>query len=132
MARRLLLVFGVLALAGCSNMCGAASSQASQASPQATATLAAAVADASCQAESTSRSLNSNTPTSYTITNHTSVVLTLFWLNFQGQRVRYFDLAPAETKNQGTYVTHPWVAADPNGTCIHLFLVVQPVHITIG
>ncbi len=92
----------------------------------------APIADASCKAESGSHSVNSNTPATFTISNQTSVTLTLFWLNFQGQRVKYFDLAPGRTQSQGTFVTHPWVVADPQGGCIRLFLVTDPIHITIG
>jgi hypothetical protein len=123
MAQRFLLVCCMLVLASCSSVCG------SSAGPAASPAL---VADASCQSESSSRSLNSNTGTTYTITNHTSVTLTLFWLNFQGQRVKYFDLAPGTTKSQGTFVTHPWVVADPHGSCLRLFLVTDPATIAIG
>lgn len=90
------------------------------------------VADASCRSESSSRSLNSDKPTSFMITNQTSVTLTLFWLDFQGHRVRYTDVAPGATMSQGTYITHPWVVADPRGTCVRLFLVTGPTHITVG
>ena len=132
-----MLVFGVLALTSCSNVCGATSMPAPSASPNITEPAAGPspklpVAGASCKAESTSHSLNSNKPTSFTITNQTSVALTLFWLDFQGHRVKYTDVAPGATKSQGTYITHPWVVADPQGTCIRLFLVTEPTHITIG
>lgn len=127
MVRRLLLVCSVLVLASCSNVC-APTPQAARSSPAAKAP----IADASCKTEFGSHSVDSNTSTSFTITNQTSVTLTLFWLNFQGQRVRYFDLAPGTTQSQGTFVTHPWVVADPKGGCIRLFLVTDPIHITIG
>lgn len=122
-----MLLGGVLVLASCSTMCSP-TPQAAPTSPSVKAPLA----DASCAAESGSRSVNSNTPTTFTITNRTSVTLTLFWLNFQGQRVKYFDLAPGMTQSQGTFVTHPWVVADPKGGCLRLFLVTDPSHITIG
>lgn len=94
--------------------------------------MAALLADASCHSESSSHSINSNTATSFTITNHTTVTLTLFWLKFEGHRVKYFDLAPSATQSQGTYITHPWVVADPHGACIRLFLVTDAARITIG
>jgi hypothetical protein len=127
-AQRVLLVCCLLVLASCSSVCGGSSAGRSP-SPAVSGALAA---DSSCQSESSSHSLNSNTPTSYTITNHTSETLTLFWLNFQGQRVKYFDLAPGAKQSQGTFVTHPWVVADPHGTCLRLFLVTDPATITIG
>lgn len=125
--KRLLFVAGVLFLASCSNMCGS-TPQAAHTSPPAKAP----IADASCTAESQSHSVNSNTPTMFTITNQTSVTLTLFWLNFQGRRIKYFDLTPGMTRSQGTFVTHPWVVADSKGGCIRLFLVTDPIRITIG
>ena len=115
-----------MTLASCSGTCSGT------ASPTPSPTVATLpVADASCQAEARSQSLNSNTPTSFTITNHTSETLSVFWLNFQGQRVKYFDLSPGQTHDQGTFITHPWVVADPKGACIRLFLVTDPTHITI-
>ena len=120
----------MVALASCSNVCTAPSpSSSSHASPSAVSKLP--VADASCRGEAGSHSINSNTPTSFKITNTTYETLSVFWLNFQGQRVKYFDLAKGETKSQGTFVTHPWVVADPNGMCIRLFLVTTPTEITI-
>jgi hypothetical protein len=136
MARRLLLLFGVLVLAGCSNVCGSTSpapvsSPSSQASgPGASPT--GLVADPSCQKESSSKSLNSNSPTSFTITNHSSVTLTLFWLDFTGKRVKYFDLPPGGMKTQATFITHPWIVADPSGACLRLFLVTDPIQFTVG
>jgi hypothetical protein len=115
-----------MVLASCSGTCSRT------ASPTPSPTVATLpVADASCQAEAQSRSLNSNTPTSFTITNHTSETLSVFWLNFQGQRVKYFDLGPGQTHNQGTFITHPWVVANLKGDCIRLFLVTDPTQILI-
>jgi hypothetical protein len=120
----LLVLSGALlvAMAGC----GAGSS--SGVSP----TASPAMADSSCQLEAQSKSLNSDHATSFTITNKTSTTLTVFWLDFSGARVKYFDLPPGATHDQGTYLTHPWVVADTAGTCVRLFLVTTPSHITIG
>jgi VHL beta domain len=116
----------LVTLASCSGTCSGT------ASPTPSPTVATLpVADASCQAEAHSRSLNSNTATSFTIANHTSETLTVFWLNFQGQRVKYFDLGPGQTHNQGTFITHPRVVADPKGDCIRLFLVTTPAQVSI-
>ena len=123
--RLVLLAAALITLASCSGTCS------STASSTPTPVAKVPVADASCQAETRSRSLNSNTPTSFTITNHASETLSVFWLNFQGQRVKYFDLGPGQTHTQGTFITHPWVVADPTGACIRLFLVTDPIHITI-
>ncbi len=78
--------------------------------------------------------MNSNTATSFTLVNRTSVSLSLFWLGFQGQRVKYQEVPAGETRNQGTFVTHPWVVADPSGRCVRLFQVpsATPIQVTIG
>ena len=112
--------------------CSSSTSQSPASSPTSSAAANLPVPDASCAAESTSHSLNSNTPTSFTLVNHTSETLSLFWLNFQGQRVHYTDIDPSGAKDQGTFVTHPWVVADPNGQCLNLFLVTTQTTITIG
>jgi VHL beta domain len=127
--RLVLLAAALVTLASCSGTCSGTASPTPSPTPTPVARLP--VADASCQAEAHSQSLNSNTPTSFTITNHTSETLTVFWVNFKGQRVKYFDLGPGETHNPGTFVTHPWVVADPRGTCIRLFLVTTPAQVTI-
>lgn len=132
----LMIAASGLLLAGCSSSSAASPSPTPTTSPAAqsnqgpSANLPAV--DPSCGAEATSQSLNSNTPTSFTLTNHTSETLSLFWLNFQGQRVHYTDVDPGQSKDQKTFVTHPWVVADPGGNCIRLFLVTTPVTITIG
>lgn len=124
--RLVLLAAALVTLASCSGTCTGT------AAPVPSPTITPLpVADASCQAEAHSQSLNSNTPTSFTITNHTSETLSVFWLSFQGQRVKYFDLGPGQTHTQGTFITHPWVVADPKGVCIRLFLVINPTQITI-
>ena len=131
--RRLLLILAVLALASCSNTCGGPASSgvpAPSTTPSKTST--PVYPDSSCKTEAQSHSLNSNTATSYTITNHLVTTVTLFWLNFEGKRVKYFDLAAGETKDQATFITHPWVVADQQGGCLLLFLVTDPVHITVG
>jgi hypothetical protein len=127
--RLVLLAAALMTLVSCTGTCAGTASPTSSPAQQLVAQLP--VADASCQREAESRSINSNTPTSFTIRNHTSETLTLFWLNFQGQRVKYFDLAHGQTRSQATFVTHPWVVADPNGACIRFFLVTTPMQITI-
>jgi hypothetical protein len=127
--RSLLLAVALVTLASCSGTCSGTAPSTLSPTPSHIAT--PPVADASCQAEAQSRSWNSNAATSFTISNHTSETLSLFWLNFQGQRVKYFDLGPGKTRSQQTFLTHPWVVADPKGACIRLFLVTTPAQITV-
>jgi hypothetical protein len=131
MTRHAALIMCLAALMACAPSSQASVSPSST-PPQASPPSTPKYPDSSCRQEATSRSLNSNTATSFTLTNHTSKTLTLFWLNFQGQRVSYGDVAAGGTKDQGTYLTHPWVVADPAGHCLLLFLVTDPVKITVG
>ena len=118
-----------LMLVGCSPVC-APQTQLRQVSSS--PTLKPPLRDSSCNAEPSSRSLNSDAATSFTLVNDTSETLGLWWLNFQGQRVHYQDIPSGQTRHQGTFVTHPWVVADSSGQCIRLFLVTTPTTITIG
>ena len=88
--------------------------------------------DSSCAAEKTSKSINSNTVSSFTVTNNTSITLSLFWLNFQGTRVLYQTIPSGATISQSTFQTHPWVIADPTGSCLHLFTVTTTLDIRFG
>ena len=36
----------------------------------------------------------------------------VFWLDYDGNPVKYLNLAPEESYVQQTYVTHPWIAKD--------------------
>jgi hypothetical protein len=78
-------------------------------------------AESLCAEENTKRSIESLSETSFTITNRTKEMLTIYWLDYQGRRQEYFKLMPDETRKQPTYRTHPWVVADPTGRCIRLF-----------
>ncbi|MEO8193424.1 MAG: hypothetical protein ABI681_06205 [Gemmatimonadales bacterium] len=57
----------------------------------------------------TAQSLNSSTPTLVRLTNATCSTVSVYWLDFTGQRVFYNSLAPGDSYVQGTYLTHPWV-----------------------
>jgi len=79
-------------------------------------------ADASCSREATTRSQVAVGPTNYTIVNRTATALTVHWLDYDGRRRRWYEVAPGGTHtHRGAYSTHPFVAADPAGNCIRLF-----------
>jgi hypothetical protein len=87
-------------------------------------------ADASCQNEATTKSTEAAGPTTYTISNHTAVTLTVYWLNYTGQREKWFDLSAGQTQAQETFETHPWLVAGPDGACLRIFSA--PATIVIG
>jgi len=75
-----------------------------------------------CSLESSLHAVNANVSTSVTFVNQMSSAVDIYWLDYNGQRQLYATLAAGTTVLQQTYVTHPWVAAGPSGTCIAIFL----------
>lgn len=84
------------------------------------------VTELPCTREKTLRSEVSEVSLQIDFENATDDWLALEWLNFEGKRVRYADLAPRQTYRQQTYVTHPWVAVDPTQRCRGLFVPNAP------
>jgi len=82
---------------------------------------ATAGSDLLCADEQNQRSIEGTTAATFTITNRTQQVLTVYWLDYEGQRQEYFRIRPGEKRKQPTYLTHPWVVTDPTGKCIRLF-----------
>lgn len=74
-----------------------------------------------CSKEAGARSVEGGANTSFTITNRTTLVLTIYWLDYQGERQEYFRLEPNETRGQDTYQNHPWLVTDPAGKCLRIF-----------
>lgn len=76
--------------------------------------------NSSCGIESTLRSKESTSPlgATFTLINQSNVPIVLYWLNYQGQRVKYAEVKPNSQIEQKTYLTHPWVVTDPNGKCL--------------
>jgi VHL beta domain len=54
-------------------------------------------------------SLNSNEYTDLRFTNATCLTVSVYWLDYQGNRTLYAILAPGQSYVQGTFVTHPWI-----------------------
>src|SRR5579872_2616361 len=79
---------------------------------------AAANPDSSCGREGAYKSLNDDHAAVVTFLNHTSVTVQTFWLNFQGKRVFYQQLASGAQYDQRTWITHPWVVTDLSGRCL--------------
>lgn len=89
-----------------------------------------------CELEGSITSLNSDTPVNVTFSNQTEQSVSVFWLDFNGQRnfpfegggigVPYAVLAPGQSYVQGTFVTHPWILIGDAGgegeTCYGIFL----------
>src|SRR5690606_3081178 len=74
--------------------------------------------DGRCAAEQNLRSANSNTATSIAFFNRGSAPVSLFWINFDGNREHYGDVPPGQSLRLDTYVTHPWVVEHESGGCM--------------
>jgi VHL beta domain len=85
----------------------------------------------SCQSEETRESTEGTAPATLTINNFTDAPFDLFWLDYDGERVSYQVSRPHSTQTQATWLTHPWVLADPQGTC-YLLIVMTSVQQTMS
>jgi hypothetical protein len=71
---------------------------------------------ASCPGEGSARSLYSDQPTTLIFVNQASSpedVISVYWLDYDGNRQHYTDVYPGETVRQKTFVTHPWLITFP-------------------
>jgi hypothetical protein len=75
-----------------------------------------------CSLESSTRSLNSNTPATVQFINRTTQAVSVYWLDFTGQRVLYTVLTPGGSYTQPTYITHPWIVIGADATCYGISL----------
>ena len=76
--------------------------------------------DSRCDQESHLRSKEGVKAIEFTLTNHTKSTLFLYWLNYEGKRVKYEEVPPGQRVNQPTFLTHPWVVTDTKGRCIRI------------
>jgi hypothetical protein len=75
-----------------------------------------------CSLEGTASSVNSNSPVDVTFVNGTGQIVTVYWLDYSGQRVLYNTVAPGGSYVQPTFVTHPWILIGGDNTCYGIFL----------
>ena len=66
-------------------------------------------------------SQNSKTPAQIRFINETDETVSVFWMDFNGDTVKYASLAPGQQYLQRTYLTHPWQVVAPS-RCIAFFL----------
>jgi hypothetical protein len=78
----------------------------------------AAAANTGCPAPGSVRSDNSAQGATLEFQNLSGRKVTIYWLDFQGQRKFYKELQPNQNYTQNTFATHPWVAVDPQNRCV--------------
>jgi hypothetical protein len=102
----------------------ASGSPAAQPRPAARPTPRAAVGFG-CPAPGSVRSQNSGQPATIQFVNNSFQTQKFYWLDYQGQLKFYKELKHGQSHTQRTYLTHPWVAIDPNGSCSSPFLATR-------
>ncbi|MGI9037725.1 MAG: Ig-like domain-containing protein [Gemmatimonadota bacterium] len=75
-----------------------------------------------CELEGSITSLNSDTAADMEFTNNTGETISVYWLDYLGERVLYTALADGGSYVQPTYLTHPWLLIGDSGTCYGMFV----------
>ncbi len=73
-----------------------------------------------CEWEGKLNSVNSNQVIHIKMKNRSGEHRAVFWINFDGQPVHYFDLNPGESRTQESRAGYPWMFTDGPGNCIEL------------
>lgn len=81
----------------------------------------AALAAEDCTSERSIKSADSNQAAKVQFKNDSKSRVKIYWLNYEGKREHYSDVAPGRSYSQDTFMTHPWVVTDTSGQCILLF-----------
>jgi prepilin-type N-terminal cleavage/methylation domain-containing protein len=76
---------------------------------------------AGCPGEENLRSISSTKKAELTFINQTSIPVKLYWIDFSGARVFYYDVMPSQKLKVKTFLSHPWVAADSSQVCLGIF-----------
>lgn len=74
-----------------------------------------------CVTEEHLRSTVGEDATSIHFENASAQTVNLYWLNYSGERVLYNVLAPGDSRDRPTYLTHPWVVTDSEGNCLAVY-----------
>lgn len=73
----------------------------------------------------TLRSGDGTTPVTLVIENNTELDVDVFWIDFDGLERPYFNLAPGDVVEQGTYSTHIWRVRDLDGSIVMDYTVAE-------
>lgn len=78
-------------------------------------------AEERCAEERGAKSAASNTPSVIIFNNNTAAPIKIFWLDFQGGREFFGELAAGTNYRQETYVDHLWVVTNAQGGCLGFY-----------
>jgi hypothetical protein len=76
----------------------------------------------SCEHENSLKSLAGSISTTLVFQNVRSKDISLFWLNYGGEREFYYTVRAGAQYSLSTYISHPWVVVDEQGRCLELVL----------
>lgn len=86
------------------------------------ATGGARVANANCPGEESLRSKEGKISTAITFLNQGSVPVSIYWVDYQGNRKFYSKLEPGQRYRQQTFITHPWIVTSEGNDCLRMFM----------
>lgn len=75
-----------------------------------------------CPSEQSSHSIVGIQSTHLNFINHSGKTVRTYWINYQGARQFYAEIADGQSYLQQTYVSHPWVVTDTQNNCIAFFM----------
>ena len=76
----------------------------------------------SCGYESSLKSVAGSISTTLVIQNARPTDISLFWINYGGEREFYYTVPAGAQYSLSTYISHPWVVVDEQGRCLELVL----------
>jgi len=60
-------------------------------------------------------------PIGVTFDNQSDETVHVYWIDYVGQPILYFDLVPGESYTQGTFASHLWLVTGADDECVGLF-----------
>jgi hypothetical protein len=84
-----------------------------------------AITPKGCETEATMKSLNANASTSLRFRNNTSGNVTVYWIDYSGQRNTNADqirqVSPGRSIDLSTFLTHPFIVIGANNKCYGIY-----------
>jgi hypothetical protein len=71
-------------------------------------------------------SLGGTTPATIEFVNATGGTLSVYWLDYNGNRQLWFRLAAGQSVRQNTFIGHAWLVTDAAGTCVGYVVSIEP------
>jgi len=75
-----------------------------------------------CYLEKSIKSTVSEEPRKFVIINSSSSPVKFNWLNFNGNRVYYGTVMPGSAASMNSFLTHPWLLENADGSCLGIWM----------